>query len=51
MKIVQRVQEIWRGQESVMDRMTDGLNDGWMDGRMDGQMEGIPITPHPLRGV
>ena len=47
MKIVQRVQEIWRGQESVMDLMTDGLNDGWMDG----QMEGIHITPNPLRGV
>ena len=26
-KIVQRVQKIWRGQESIIDRMTNGLTD------------------------
>ena len=42
MKIFQRVQEIWSGQESVTDR--------WMDRRTDGQTKAISIIPRPLRG-
>ena len=35
MKIFQRVQEIWSGQESVRERQMDGQIDGQMDGQMD----------------
>ena len=35
MKIFQRVQEIWNGQESVMEGQTDGLTDRQMDGQTD----------------
>ena len=38
MKIFQRVQEIWSGQESVT------------EGQTDGQTKAISIIPHPLRG-
>ena len=38
MKIFQRVQEIWSGQESVS------------EGQTDGQTKAISIIPHPLRG-
>ena len=41
MKIFQRVQEIWCGQESV--------TEGQMGGQTDGQTEAISIIPHPLR--
>ena len=41
-KIFQRVQEIWSGQESVMEGHADGLTDG--------QKKAISIIPHPLRG-
>ena len=37
-KIFQRVQEIWSGQESVT------------EGQTDGQTKAISINPHPLRG-
>ena len=33
--IFQRVQEIWSGQESVMDGLTEGGIDGLTEGRMD----------------
>ena len=46
MKIFQRVQEIWSGQESV----TEGHTDGWTDRWTDRQMKAISIMPHPLRG-
>ena len=35
MKIFQRVQEIWSGQDSVMEGQTDGRTDGQMDRRTD----------------
>ena len=38
MKIFQRVQEIWSGQESVT------------EGQMNGQTKAISIIPHPLLG-
>ena len=43
MKIFQRVQEIWSGQESV--------TEGQMDGQTDGQTKAISIIPHSLRGA
>ena len=46
MKIYQRVQEIWSGQESVTERQTDRQMDWWTDG----QTKAISIIPNPLRG-
>ena len=47
MKIFQRVEEIWSGQECV----TEGQMDGRMDGRTDKWTdEGHFYNPHPLRG-
>ena len=45
MKIFQRVQEIWSGQESV----TEGQRDGQTDRQTEGQTKAISIIPHPLR--
>ena len=42
MKIFQRVQEIWSGEESV--------TEGRKDGRTGGQTKAISTIPHPLRG-
>ena len=44
MKIVQKVQDIWSGQESVKDGMTDRGTDGWMDRRK-------AINPASGRGI
>ena len=50
MKIFQRVQEIWSGQESVTEGHTDGQTDGQTDRWTEGQTKAISIIPHPLRG-
>ena len=42
LKIFQRVQEIWSGQESV--------TEGQKEGQTGGQIKAISIIPHPLRG-
>ena len=44
LKIFQRVQKIWSGQESV----TEGQTDRWTDRWTDGQTKAISIIPHPL---
>ena len=41
MKIFQSVQEIWSGQESVMEGQTDGRTGGWTDA----QTKAISIIP------
>ena len=45
-KIFQRVQEIWSGQESVTEGQMDGQTDRWTDR----QTKAISIIHHLLRG-
>ena len=50
MKIFQRVQEIWSGQESVTEGLTDGRTYRRTDRRTDGQTDGRrPFLQSPIR--